>query len=261
MQLNLLLFFVLIFSSSTLFGQRQKEKIDSLVDEIELLIGDEWFLEETKDGFQVTFCRSCNENYLAEIGVPSDDPFDITPNRFDFFQTELLDSVCYFSSLNPSILPRKWKEAERTAYFTDLYQADDILRFHIRFEKKWKESNIEKVQARNDEIRDSILRTPLFMSNERIFSDYRYWLPREFWKRRITTLDFYFERLPYESTILDQSIFIEHNKPGFFSEPMLVDKNDKNYFDRRENHLEAERQRTLKIIALVLGIHDYRIIQ
>ncbi len=41
---------------------------------------------------------------------------------------------------------------------------------------------------------------------------------------------------------------------------MLVDKQDPEYFNKHENHLEDERERTLKIIALVLGIDDYVIL-
>lgn len=59
---------------------------------------------------------------------------------------------------------------------------------------------------------------------------------------------------------MNNSIFIEHNKPSFFSEPMLVDKGDPEFFEKFENQLEDERRRTLKIITLALGIHNYHIV-
>lgn len=256
-----LLWFLPVFLSASVFGQKKSDVLDSLIAEVELLIGEEWYLEETTDGFQVTFCRSCNERFLAKKNIILEDPFEVFSDRGAFFNEALFDSVSYYSTVNPALIPSKWSDEERIAYFTDLYQPDHILRFEIRFEKKWKQSEIDRVQARNDELRDSILRTPLLFSNESIFSDYRYWLPKDQWRRRITQLDFYFEPLPYSSSILDKSIFIEHNKPFFFSEPMLVDKNDTNYFDKHQNFLEDERKRTLKIIALVLGIQDYQIIE
>ncbi|XOV65905.1 MAG: hypothetical protein ACFHU9_09740 [Fluviicola sp.] len=122
------------------------------------------------------------------------------------------------------------------------------------------EKKIERILAQNEELKVSIIREPLYKSNMNIFADYRYWLPGESWMRRTKSLNFYFERLPYESEIMDASILIDPSLSSFFGLYMLVDKEDAYFYKKRENLLMDERNRTLKIIALALGIHDYTIL-
>lgn len=126
--------------------------------------------------------------------------------------------------------------------------------------KKWTQDKFNAVLARNNQLKDSILLQPMYKTNMGIFSDYRFWLPEENLRSRTQGLDFYFERLPYESLTLDKSIFMLHNKPFYFAKTFLVDKKDQEYCLKQENHLEDERSRTLKIIALALGIHDFVIV-
>ena len=250
--------FCLLLNPFHSFAQKNKDALDSLFSEIEFLIGPSWFFEVTKNGFEVTYCRSCNENYTNYLD--STDFFSRELYRSDFFQEGQIDSISYFSMVSNMPIPRNWTDEQRIEYFTELYRADDILKFEVIVDSEWSKEKTTSVLSKNNQLKDSILRKPLYKSNLDIFSDYRFWLPGEHWKRRTQGLNFYFERMPYESLIMDKSIFILHNKPFFFAEPMLVDKTDSEYFHKEQNRLEDERKRTLKIIALALGIHDYKIV-
>lgn len=252
------LLYCLLITSFQSSAQTNREVLDSLYSEIEFLIGEPWFLEETNKGFQVTYCRSCHENYMNYID--STDLFSRERSRLDFFRNDLIDSVSYFSIVSNAPIPRNWSDEQRIEYFTELYQANDILQFKVIVDEQWSSPKTASVLSKNNQLKDSILKEPLYKSNMDIFSDYRFWLPSEYWKRRTQGLNFYFERMPYESLIIDQAIFILHNKPFFFAQPLLVDKMDSEYFFKEQNYLEDERRRTLKIIALTLGIHDYKIV-
>ena len=251
-----LLSFLLNITSAV--SQTSQRVMDSLYREIELLIGVTWFLEESINGFQVTYCKSCNESYINYLNIT--DFFSRTLARKDFFKEELMDSISYYSTVSNSPVSQKWTKQERIDHFSELYKTTDVLRFNVRFEKKWSNEKLDSILLKNNQLKDSILKEPLYKSNMKFFSDYRFWIPDDNWRRRTQNLNFYFERLPYESLILEESIFILHNKPFFFAEPMLVDKNDPEYFYKGENRLESERRRTLKIIALCLGIHNYVIV-
>jgi len=240
------------------YAQSNQKIIDSLYDEIEFLIGDDWYFEQTKTGFNVTFCRSCQENFNSY--QETTDFFSRELTRDDFFQLELIDSISYYTHVSSYSNLSNHTREEKNKFLAEFYKADDILHFELTLSKKWTKEKIESVLSKNNQLKDSILREPLYKSNMGVFSDYRYWLPTNQWRSRTEGLNFYFERLPYESMIIDKSIFILHNKPFYFAEPMLVDKNDPEYFYYHENNLEDERRRTLKIIALVLGIHDYVIV-
>lgn len=222
------------------------------------MIGDSWYFKETKAGFRVTFCRSCNENYNTY--EERTDYYSKKLMRDDFFKPELIDSVSNYATVSLPPHPTHYSRKEMNAYLSELYAPDGILQFDVIVSKKWSKEKVEMTLAKNNQLKDSILREPLFKTSMDIFSDYRYWLPEDHLRSRTKGLDFYFERLPYESIIIDNAIFILHNKPSYFSKPMLVDKSDPEYFYKEENHLEDERRRTLKTIALVLGIHDYVIL-
>lgn len=254
-KLQLLICSLFILICGTVQTQVNDKVLDSLYKEVEFLIGDSWFFEETKNGFKVTFCRSCKDaynNYLDTTSI-----VNRPLNRDYFFKEELIDSVANYSTVSRSPMGFNTSKEEKIAYNTAMYKPDGILSFNVRIEKKWSQKKWSEVLARNNQLKDSILKQPLYKTNMAIFSDYRYWLPEDYLKQRTSGLDFYFERLPYESSIINKSIFIEHNKKNYFSEPMLVDKQDPEFFNKNENHLEDERKRTLKIIALVLGIDDY----
>ncbi|MCJ8288933.1 MAG: hypothetical protein HRT58_05915 [Crocinitomicaceae bacterium] len=239
-------------------AQNDTKVLDSLYEEIEFLISESWYLEKTKQGFRVTFCRSCMENYNSYID--STDFFSRELARSDFFLSPHIDSVSYYPILSLMPIPRAWSKQKRIDYYTDFYKPNDVLQFNITIEKKWKEEKYDAVLKKNNVLKDAILKEPLYKSNEDIFSDYRFWLPRTYWKKRTHQFNYFFERLPYTSLTINKSILIEHNKPSFFCEPMLINRNDPEFFYKKENHVETERRRTLKVIALTLGIHDYQIV-
>lgn len=255
--LQILLSFLLLCSIKT-HAQSTKKLLDSLYNEIEFLIGDEWYFEPTQNGFKVTFCRSCKENFISYQNTT--DFFSRELTREDFFQAELIDSICYYTNVSAFTDVSNLTHEEKNKFLAERYKANNILHFEVTFSNKWSKEKIETVISKNNQLKDSILREPLYKSNMGIFSDYRYWLPTDQWRKRTKGLNFYFERLPYKSILIDKSIFILHNKPFYFAIPMLVDKNDPEYFFKHENQLEDERRRSLKIIALALGIHDYIIV-
>lgn len=264
--MRILLTFLLL-GSFQVQAQTEQKILDSLYREIEFLIGDEWFLERTQDGFSVTYCRTCQEKWKAyeDTTFPAGiiHPRVMSArSRPSFFEPEFIDSISYYtlvSSYNPAF--GNYTPEEKINYFREFYKANAILKFDVTFSDKWSDKKIGHVLSKNNQLKDSILSKPLYKTSMNIFSDYRYWVPEERFRERTKGLNFYFERLPYESMIIDESIFIEHNQPFYFGLPMFVDRNDPEYYDNPKNELEDERARTLKIIAMVLGIHDYKIIE
>lgn len=257
-KLQLLICSLFLLICGTVQTQVNNTVLDSLYKEVEFLIGDSWFFEETKDGFKVTFCRSCKDaynNYLDTTSI-----VNRPLNRASFFKEELIDSIANYSLVSVSPSGYYSTKEEKNTYNKAMYKPNGILSFNVRIEKKWSEKKWIEVLSRNNQLKDSILKEPLYKTNMGIFSDYRCFLPEDYLKQRTSGLDFYFERLPYESSIINKSIFIDPNITNYFSRPMLVDRNDPNYYEKNENKLLDERNRTLKIIALTLGIHDYKIL-
>lgn len=81
-KLQLLICSLFILICGTVQTQVNDKVLDSLYKEVEFLIGDSWFFEETKDGFKVTFCRSCKDaynNYLDTTSIVN------RPLNRDFF--------------------------------------------------------------------------------------------------------------------------------------------------------------------------------
>lgn len=257
--IKILVSFLMVLSQLNVLAQKEEINIDSLYNEIDLLTGESWYLERTERGFKLTFCRSCAEKY--NLYLDSSDSFHRQLSRNDFFLEHQFDSISYFPTSSHIPMPYNWSENDKTDYFTKLYIPQTVLQFEVKIEQKWSDQEYDLVLRKNNELKEAILKEQIFKSNLNIFSDYRFWLPSGEWKTRTEEFNYYFERLPYSSlTIINKSIFIEHNKPSFFCEPMLVDKNDDTFFDKNQNNLENERRRTLKIIALTLGVHDYRVV-
>lgn len=115
-------------------AQQKDKQLDSLYKEVEFLIGDSWFFEETKDGFKVTFCRSCKDaynNYLDTTSI-----VNRPLNRDYFFKEELIDSVANCSTVSISPWGFQSSKEEKNAYNTAMYKPDGILSFNVRIEKK-----------------------------------------------------------------------------------------------------------------------------
>lgn len=242
-----------------------KEEITQICLKTEKLIGEEWFLQQSENGFVVYFCRSCNEKYqkwisdekLADNQV---DSLSLRKGRQLFFKPEFVDSVSYYGTVSRPTMSFDATEDEKNNYNKNWYKRNGVLKFEIRFEEKWSDEKIIELQKNNCLLEGEILKIPLLKSNTNIFSDYRFWLPEDYFKLRTAAYDFYFERLPYASTLFDYSVFIIPDKPFFFCDVLYVNKSNDLYFNVEANFIEEERLKTLKIIVLSLGINDYKIV-
>lgn len=259
--LSLLLTIFLVFASTELNAQNiSKPEIDSLCDEIQQVIGEDWFIVKSNKGFKVYFCRSCFQAYKkSEKKSIIADEFPYWP-KYEFFDELNVDSVAYYTTVNAYGAIDSSSDSLYDATMKQFYRARDHLVFDIKFERKWSDEKYTSVFTNNELLREEIEKENLIFSNDGIFSDYRFWLPTKQWEDRTEKFNFYFERLPYSSLIMDYSILITPDKPGYFCEPFYVDRSDPKYYANSLNFLEIERRQTLQTIALVLGIHDYKFV-
>jgi len=243
------------------YSQSFQEKLEAIREEVRSVIGKDWFLTQTASGFKVTFCRSCQKHYEDSCNYQDKTfGFHFPLSRDSFFNPEQIDSVCYYPTVSLPPQPFYASDSARHADKLKAYQVNGILSFEIRIEAKWDEKKYRELMAQNELLKTEILKEPLYKTSKDIFSDYRFYLPEDYLKQRTEKYPFYFERLPYSSKLYDYSIFLIPDKPNFFCSPLYVDKSDPRFYDAISNFLEEERQRTLKIIALSLGILDFKIV-
>ncbi|XOV65904.1 MAG: hypothetical protein ACFHU9_09735 [Fluviicola sp.] len=126
---------IFLFFSWQSHAQPSKEFLDSLYEEIQFLIGDEWYLEPTKEGFQVTFCRSCAENYQ---NYKDSSGFVFRERSIEeFFTEDKIDSIAFISIVSSYHNLDAYTEEERHAYLINKYKPEGILQFEVRIEKPW----------------------------------------------------------------------------------------------------------------------------
>ena len=265
-----LLLFNVIFSQSinNLFAQQKpsNEELTEICNKVEQVIGEDWFVHQTNNGFEVYFCRSCNENYQKwvknndfSLGTENHATHFTQKDRYNFFKPELADSMSYFGTVSQLVHP--FIDSAQLRNFKAEYPNNGIMKFVFKIDRKWTEKKVSDAAANNELLKTEILSTPLYKTSMDIFSDYRFWLPESYLRQRTEKgYDFYFERLPYSSCWYDYSIFIEQDKPWFYCEPAYVDPSEENYPGNPRIFIEDERCRTLKIIALTLGINDFTLI-
>jgi hypothetical protein len=258
---------IILCSWSAHSQKLSKSAIDSITNEVKQLLGNDWFLTPTKSGFTVYFCRSCHEEYIdscnsaaAQNSAFAQRGFVVSRERESFFTPNHADSVSYYGTCCRLVQEHGANDSLKHLEKLKEYKANGIISFEITFDRKWSKKKYNSTQEKNEILRKEILKEPVYKTDLRIFSDYRFWLPREYWKERTTEYSFFFERLPYSSETLNCSIFIKPDKPYWASRPLYVDKSDPRYYDDEANGLEPERQRTLKLIAMALGIRDFVII-
>ena len=232
--------------------------LNEVTQNLDQLLGDDWFIYNTESGFEVYFCRSCKFRKDSSVDVTLREYSNI-PEKIDFFEPHMADSVSYYTLIN-SYDPTPRTEDEIHEYLVQFYAKDDILKIEIRFDELWSKEKIKSIQAKNDALKKAILKSPLYHSNEEIFSDYRFWLPKDNWRKRTKDFDYYFEQLPYKSLLYDYSIFIDSNRPFYFAGVMFPNPEQSDFYNREENFIEKDKNRTLRIIALALGIHDFTIL-
>lgn len=263
-----ILLFLLLSVSQNLFAQDKpsNEELTEICNKVEQVIGEDWFVHQTKNGFDVYFCRTCNENYQKwvknndfSLGTENHATYITLKDRYNFFKPELADSVSYFTTVSRP--PHPFIDTSQKRNFNVEYPSNGILKFTFSVDRKWSTKKVNDTQTNNDSLKAEILSTPIYKTGMGVFSDYRFWLPESYLRQRTEKrYDFYFERLPYTSCWYDYSIFFEQDKPYFFCEVVYVDPNEEHYFGNSKIFIEDERCRTLKIIALTLGINDFTLV-
>ncbi len=241
---------ILLFSFHSI--AQTNSTLDSISSEVKKVLGEDWFLVQKGNGFEIFFCRSCQENYYNSN--------QSLKNRYDFFTVDKADSISYYPTVSTGVISPNLSVTERKQQLQKFYSTNDLLSFEVILTPIWDKEKQDSVQRNNKLLEQEILKDPIYKTSMAIFSDYRFWLPDDNLKERTSKYPFYFERLPYESGTLDYSIFIIQDKSDFFTEACYVDKNDPEYYLNTRNFLEYERVKTLKAIALALGITDFRII-
>ena len=248
------------------FSQTKEQQlfVENICNNVKQVIGDEWFISQTNEGFDVYYCRTCNENYQKWLNEKNrfwkehyDTPISQS-KRYEFFSPELADSVSYYATVSrPS---RAFDDTLNSEFDRDWYKKNGILKIQVRFEKKWTDEAYCEVEQKNELLKTEMLKEPLYKASMDMFSDCRFWLPELYWKQRTASCDFFFQRLPYKSCFYDYSIFIVPDKPYFFTDVLYVDSADEFYYKNKNNFIEDERCKILKIIAVSLGITDFKLV-
>lgn len=249
-----------------IFGQLDNETdqdhIDTLIRRVEHVLSDEWFIVKQKNGFDVMFCRSCNDAYLDSVNnKPFYNQFEgqksVARNFFSreaFFTENGPDSVCYLPTASRV-------RSTDTTQIKKLYKANGIMKISVRIAPKWTNIAYVLADSNNTILKNEILKEDLGKTDMSIFEDYRYWIPTQLWLlERIKNFDFSFKQLPYSSVWFNYSIFIYQDKPIQFCKALYCDPTQSNYYKDERNNLEHVRAVALNSIAYALGIKDYKIL-
>jgi hypothetical protein len=233
------------FSSE--FPENKKDSIDLIIDQVKKVLSDEWYITRVENGFTVSFCRSCHENYLDSLAELDNIP--VIEKDF-FFRKQGPDSVLYYSIVNRAVVaPNQPGPAE---------SPDGILVIRVDFHHKWSHDKLDSVQKMNDGIKKELMTGPLYKTSPTVFSDYRYYVPDITFKNTATGSSYRFQHLPYSSDWYNYSIFIDPSINCFHCWPKIP-ANAPDDLYKQEDELNQERIRTLYAIAFALGIKDYKI--
>lgn len=240
----------------------KNDVLDSLIKRVESSLSQDWFVVKKKEGFDVFFCRSCNEQYLDSMDNRPTYSHENIQNgiyrkyytRTEFFTKNGADSVCYYSTVS-------MEYSNDTNEINKGYQPNDILKISVNISPKWNDEKYAEIQSQNNQLKNEIIKESLGKTNTSIFADYRYWIPTQPWLlKRIKGLNFSFEQLPYSSDWFNYSIFIVQDKPCQFCKVLYCNPKDKSHHNNKRNDLEHERAVALYSIAYALGIKDYQIL-
>lgn len=246
---------IFCFFSFLIFAQIDSVKRDSLISKIQELISEDWFVRKTQNGFSVYFCRTCNNEYKKVIEERKRPAY-----RDGFFSLDKIDSVYYFSMVSSRGISRNPSEEQFEERRKELSKANGIIKIDVIFENKWKNQKYDSICSLNETLKKQSLNNLRPKSSTDIFLDYRSFVPTKEYFRNPDLLENSFQKLPYNSLTLLNSLFIYSDFYCFGCEAVWINKSDNRFFLRKENYLKKERNRTLQIIALVLGIHDFKII-
>jgi hypothetical protein len=234
--------------------------IDSVSKKIEGLLPTNWLIIKHDSGFSVFYCRSCIEYANKEI-IKVENYYS-TPKSLalSYFMQKGPDSVSFYSGLNlaykydpKGMLPLT--ESERKAD-REKYKPDGILKLDIVFSKKWSAGHLDTTRIHNELLRKKIMEQALG-KNSVEFESLRYWVPKNYWKEKTREYSFFFERLPYESSWYNYSIFMIPRIGFLGCEIMYCEKNDPEYYYKMENHITREYHSVEGIISYALGIKDF----
>jgi hypothetical protein len=259
MKIVVLLCFFGSFSSFSQFNTKEndviKKNLDTIIFNLNQTLARDWFIVRNKTGFTVNFCRSCLTRFQAWS--------DTSTVYRSFNNAELLeyfgpDSVHYCSTVNMvrssldslEILKTRLKNVKNNG----------LLSFSVYIEPKWTRDKIRSVQYLNDSLKIMLKKYPMYRTNDNIFSDYRYWLPGEYWKNRLDSVDYYFLRLPYYTAFYDFSVFIVPDQRSQFSRVSFIQKREKENLQIETIELDSMIDRALHQVAITLGIRDFRIV-
>jgi len=222
------------------------EDVNNLDSRIRNVLNEDWIILYEKNLTNIYFCPTCND---------PDSNSNIPAFSFFFAESQLKlkgpDSVAFLTAVNP---PTYQTKDELMRYI----RPDGILKIMIRYEDKWSESKYERVKSMNDTLIAELKANGLSPEKYSSFSDFRANIPDSSkWHKYLTKSDYYFQRLPYNSSITDKSILIDDGLPYDWSYPFYVDKTDSLYYLNKKNSMLYEHSRIMYCIAYALGIEDY----
>jgi|GEM_PF-5982283 len=241
--------------------EMSQEKITEIGNKVQEVIGEHWYVYEADNGFDIYYCRSLQQQYQAWADKNPELVFEGQPlaeSLQAFFKPEMADSVSYYAIL--SLSAKSFDDPQQDVKDRIRFRKNGVLKFGIRFEAAWSPEKIEKIQQKNNLLKEAILAEPIYKTSLDIFADYRYWLPEERWRDRTQPYDFYFQRLPYTSAWYPYAVFITPDKPYFFCDVLYADPSNPQYYKDAQNFIEQERCKTLQVVAFCLGISDFRLL-
>ncbi len=252
---------LLLFISSLTFAQVGKNPfIDSVTTKVKALLPKNWFVVQNTTGFSVYYCRSCAEYETVKL-KEENATASSEKIALNYFTTHGADSVSFYSMLSPDYIYK----ADPSAPLSDSekkeargkYKPADILKLDVVFTTKWENAHYDSIKNNNELLREKVLAQLPAKRSPKEFDDFRYWVPGKEWNS-ITQQSFSFERLPYQSSWYNYSVFIIPHLPFYDCSILYCDKKDPDYYTNPDNDMNREYSMIQGIIAYALGIKDYR---
>lgn len=227
---------------------RNNKDISHLNSRISNVLNDDWIIITEKNITTIYFCPSCND--------PVPDSNSNIPFFSSYYAESRLklngpDSVAFLTAVNPPVNP---SPSELKLY----RRPDGILKITIRFDDSWNEAKYSKVKSMNDTLINALKRKGKDPERYSSFLDFRANIPdSSTWKKYLNDYDYYFQPIPYHSSLINKSIFIESGIPYDWTYPFYVDKSDSLYYLNEKNSMYYEYMRVMYSISYALGIEDY----
>ncbi|UKN03828.1 hypothetical protein K6119_10025 [Paracrocinitomix mangrovi] len=243
-----LILLALFLSGSIVFGQfNNKEtktlsaEIDTIILKLEQVLNDEWYVCKINNGFTVNYCPTCEERFIT---------WSSKHEKINSFSAQEV-----LEKFGPdSILHRSFINNYSVSPNPDLFKNNSTLSIKVEFKPKWSSSKISYHQLCMDTLKESILKEPVYKTDLRIFNDYRYHVPTNYWKTRTAHLPYEFIRLPYESFRYEYSIFITPPNNSLHPDFYYVKKDSAGKLNLE--YLSGKVISTENIILYVLGINE-----